>query len=61
MSNKRSILLKVLEIVLGLGSGIVALLSIDEKNKALDRKVNAAVDKKITEIQKQNSTEIKEA
>lgn len=60
MDNKRSILLGILGIIFSIGSGIVGLLSLDDKNRAIDRKVNAAVDKKMKEIQN-NTTEEKEA
>ena len=58
MDNKRSILLGILGIIFSIGSGIVGLLSLDDKNRAIDRKVEAAVDKKMKEIQ---NTEEKEA
>ncbi len=60
MDNRKSILLGILGIIFSIGSGIVGLLSLDDKNRAIDRKVNAAVDKKIKEIQN-NTTEEKEA
>lgn len=60
MDNKRSILLGILGIIFSIGSGIVGLLSLDDKNKAIDRKVEAAVNKKMKEIQN-NTTEEKEA
>ena len=47
MDNKRSILLGILGIIFSIGSGIVGLLSLDDKNRAIDRKVEAAVDKKM--------------
>lgn len=46
MDNKKSMLLAVLGVAFTLGAGIVGVLQLDDKIKMMDRKIDAAVDKR---------------